>query len=52
MDKELREEIEKYIDVILSMSMDYKMGKISMETYVTNLSWMAKKFKEETETKL
>lgn len=41
-----KKEIEQYIDVILSMSMDYKMGKISLETYVKNLTWMANKCSE------
>jgi len=32
-----KEEIDKYVDMIMSMSLDYKMGGISMETYLSNL---------------
>ena len=41
-----QEEKEKYSDLIMSMSLDFKMGKISWETYTKNLEWISKKLSE------
>jgi len=32
--------MEKYIDLIMSMSLSFKMGDITKETYLTNLKMM------------
>lgn len=45
---EIKEKTE-WVDVILSMSIDFKMGRISWETYTKNLEWMSKKIKEDAQ---
>jgi len=36
----MNEELEKYVDLLMSMSLDLKMGNISKETYLTNLKML------------
>jgi hypothetical protein len=38
----MNEELEKYVDLLMSMSVDFKMGKISKDTYLTNLKLLVK----------
>jgi hypothetical protein len=38
----MKQELEKYAELIISMSTDYLLGKITGETYVANLKMIAK----------
>jgi hypothetical protein len=36
----MNEELEKYVDLLMSMSVDFKMGNLSKETYLNNLKML------------
>ena len=36
----MNKELEKYVDLLMSMSLDFKMGKISEELYLNNLKML------------
>jgi hypothetical protein len=37
----------KYVELIMSMSVDYLMGKITKETYISNLKTIVEKLGEQ-----
>lgn len=44
----MNDEVIKYVDLVMSMSLDFKMGKIDYKLYTDNLLMIAKQLKEIT----
>ena len=42
----MNQELEKYVDLIMSMSVDFKMGQISEEHYLNMLKLMIESISE------
>jgi len=42
----MNKELEKYVDLIMSMSLDVKMGKLTEETYLNNLKMLVEVLKD------
>lgn len=47
----MKEEIKKYCDLVLSMSMDFKLDKIDYNHYINNLLLISEKLREEINKK-